>query len=72
MKSFFLRLSVMALFPTLASAAELPSRKPQPAPAMRKCEIGGMSGYMAPGSDVCVKISGFISAQVTVGPHTKP
>ena len=55
-----------------ASAAELPSRKETSAAAhVKTCEINGKPGYVFPGSDICVKFSGYISGQVSAGSHTK-
>jgi hypothetical protein len=50
------------------NAAELPSGKAtsQTAP-VKMCEISGKPGYRPPGSDVCVKFSGYVSGQVSAG-----
>jgi hypothetical protein len=53
---------------TSASAAELPSRKANSPPATAKaCEIDGKPGYRVPGSEVCMRLSGYISGQVSAG-----
>ena len=51
-----------------ANAAELPSREAttQTAP-VKMCEIAGKPGYRLPGSNVCVKLSGYVSGQVSAG-----
>ncbi|MGD0721859.1 MAG: porin [Roseiarcus sp.] len=41
-------------------------RAPPPKPA-RACNIGGMNGYVIPGTSTCVKISGYVSAGVEAG-----
>jgi hypothetical protein len=58
-----------ALFVAMAGtpqAAELPSgRKATPAAAHAKaCNINGESGFIVPGSDACVKISGSVAVEV--------
>ena len=50
-----------------ATAAELPSRQAQSAPAAKKCRIGGQEGVIIPGSQTCVHLSGAASAQMTFG-----
>jgi hypothetical protein len=51
-----------------ASGAELPSRNaPPPAAKAKTCSIGGVPGFTLPGSDVCVRIGGSVSAQVSAG-----
>ena len=50
-----------------ATAAELPSRQTQPAPAAQKCQIDGQEGVILPGSGTCIRLSGYVSAQTTFG-----
>jgi hypothetical protein len=50
-----------------AQAADLPTRKAAPAEYMRICNVGGEAGFLLPGSDVCFKISGYITAQIEGG-----
>jgi hypothetical protein len=58
----------LVMFAASASAAELPSRKtPPPAATVKTCEIDGKEGFRLPDSDVCMKISGYVSGQVTAG-----
>ena len=45
-----------------ANAAELPSRHAQPAPAAKKCQIDGHEGVVLPGSETCMRVSGYVSA----------
>lgn len=53
----------------VADSAELPSRNaPSPAAALKTCSVHGEPGVVPPGSDACVKVSGLVSAQVSVGP----
>jgi Porin subfamily len=60
--------SCCALFLTSgAQGADLPTRKAQPADFVKTCNVGGMAGFILPGSDTCFKISGYISAQVGGG-----
>jgi hypothetical protein len=48
-------------------AADLPTRRAQPADFVRVCTVGGMAGFVLPGSDTCLKISGYFTAQVGGG-----
>jgi Porin subfamily len=50
-----------------AQAADLPTRKAAPAEYVRICNVGGMAGFVVPGSDTCLKISGYMNAQITGG-----
>ena len=47
-----------------AQAADLPTRKAAPVEYVRVCNVGGITGWTLPGSDTCVKFSGYITAQV--------
>ena len=50
-----------------AQAADLPTKKAAPAEYVKICNVGGMAGFIIPGSDTCLKISGYITAQVEGG-----
>jgi hypothetical protein len=50
-----------------AQAADLPTRKAAPAEYVKICNVGGMAGFILPGSDTCFKISGYVTAQVEAG-----
>ena len=50
-----------------ADAADLPTRKAAPVEYVKVCTVGGITGWTLPGSDTCVKFSGFISAQFAGG-----
>lgn len=50
-----------------ATAAELPSRQAQPAQTAKKCRIDGEEGMILPGSGTCMRVSGFVNAQVGFG-----
>ncbi len=55
-----------------AIAAELPSREATPpARAAETCEIDGKPGYRLPGSDVCLKLGGYVSGQISAGSLAK-
>jgi len=54
-----------------AAAAELPMRQPKPEPAAKKCHIGGQDGVILPGSATCVRLSGYVSGNVTFGTAAK-
>jgi hypothetical protein len=50
-----------------AQAADLPTRKSAPAEYVKVCNVGGMAGFVLPGSDTCFKISGSVVAHVLAG-----
>ncbi len=50
-----------------ATAAELPSRQAQPAPAAKKCQIDGQEGIVLPGAGTCMRVSGYVNAQAAFG-----
>ena len=51
-----------------AQAADLPTKKAAPIVQYVKiCNVGGITGWTLPGSDTCVKLSGYITAQFTAG-----
>ena len=72
MKIWLLRSIVTAttaMVAVSAFAAELPSKNAKSAPPVksRSCEIDGQPGFELPGSETCIRISGYISAGVTAG-----
>ena len=51
-----------------AQAADLPTHKAAPVVEyVRICNVGGITGWVMPGSDTCIKISGYITAQFEGG-----
>ena len=50
-----------------AQAADLPTRKAAPVEYVRVCNVGGITGWTLPGSDTCVKFSGYVTAHVIGG-----
>jgi hypothetical protein len=50
-----------------AQAADLPTRKAAPAEYVKICNVGGMAGFIIPGSDTCLKIGGYITGQIEAG-----
>ncbi len=50
-----------------AGAAELPTMRSPPPKHARPCRVGGMEGYYLAGSNVCVRVSGYVSAGVAAG-----
>jgi len=50
-----------------AQAADLPTRKAAPVEYVKVCNVGGITGWTLPGSDTCVKFSGYITGQFTGG-----
>src|SRR5260370_14249054 len=53
-----------------AQAADLPTKKAAPAGYVRICNVGGMAGFVIPGSDTCLQISRDITGQLA-GSNTK-
>ena len=52
-----------------AQAADLPTKKGAPAAEYVKvCKVGGIAGFLVPGTDTCLKISGFVTARYAAGP----
>jgi hypothetical protein len=64
-KGAIVLLALAAMLPTVAGgrSAELPTMKTKRPEAVKTCEIGGMAGVLVPGSGMCVKIGGYISAE---------
>ena len=65
-----LLLSAAAGIVTVASAqaADLPTKKAAPAAEYVKiCTVGGITGFVLPGSDTCMKIGGYITGQFEGG-----
>ena len=52
---------------TFAQAADLPTRKAAPVDYVKVCNVGGITGWTLPGSDTCLKFSGFVTAQFAGG-----
>ena len=50
-----------------AQAADLPTKKAAPVEYVKVCNVGGITGWTLPGSDTCVKFSGYITAQFKGG-----
>jgi hypothetical protein len=50
-----------------AQAADLPTKKAAPVEYVRVCNVGGITGWTLPGSDTCVKFSGYLTAQFEGG-----
>src|SRR5580698_3838428 len=67
MKSILLGSAAGIVAVSAAQAADLPTRKAAPAEYVKICNVGGMAGFILPGSDTCFKISGYITGQVEGG-----
>ena len=50
-----------------AQAADLPTKKAAPVEYVKVCNVGGITGWTLPGSDTCVKFSGYITGQFEGG-----
>ncbi len=59
---------VFLLAASTDQAAELPSRDTKPPAAKAKhCEIAGQPGILAADGQTCIRVSGYVSTQATVG-----
>lgn len=67
MKSLLLGSAAGIVAVATAQAADLPTRKAAPVEFVRVCNVGGITGWTLPGSDTCVKLSGYITGQVEGG-----
>ena len=61
MKSLLLGSAAGIVAVGAAQAADLPTRKAAPVEYVRVCNVGGITGWTLPGSDTCVKLSGYIT-----------
>jgi len=51
-----------------AQAADLPTRKGAPSVEYVKvCKVGAIAGFVIPGSNTCLRISGYVNAQIAMG-----
>jgi hypothetical protein len=67
MKSILLGSAAGLVAVASAQAADLPTRKAAPVEYVRVCNVGGITGWTMPGSDTCVKISGYMTAHFIAG-----
>jgi hypothetical protein len=67
MKSILLGSAVGLVAVAAAQAADLPTRKSAPAEYVKVCNVGGMAGFVLPGSDTCFKISGSVVVHFDAG-----
>jgi len=68
MKSLLLGSAATLVVAAGAQAADLPTKKGAPAAEYVKvCQVGSIAGFIIPGSDTCLKISGYVNAQIAFG-----
>jgi hypothetical protein len=68
MKSLLLGSAATLVVAASAQAADLPTKKGAPAAEYVKvCQVGSIAGFIIPGSDTCLKISGYVNAQIAFG-----
>jgi hypothetical protein len=67
MKSLLLGSAAGIVAVASAQAADLPTKKAAPVEYVKVCNVGGITGWTLPGSDTCVKFSGYLTAQVEGG-----
>jgi Porin subfamily len=67
MKSLLLGSAAGIVAVATAQAADLPTRKAAPVEYVRVCNVGGITGWTLPGSDTCVKFSGYVTAHFIAG-----
>jgi hypothetical protein len=63
--SLLLSSAALVASATVGLAADLPSKKAAPVDYVKVCTIGSFTGFVIPGSDVCLKIGGFARYQYT-------
>ncbi len=66
-KSMLLGSAAAIVAVAAAQAADLPTRKAAPVQFVQICNVGGIIGWVLPGSDTCVKLSGYITGQFVGG-----
>jgi hypothetical protein len=71
MKSFLLGSAAGVVSVAGAQAADLPTKKAAPAEYVKICNVGGMAGFVIPGSDTCLKIGGYFTGQIEAGNTTR-
>lgn len=59
----FLYSTAVVIVPTVAMAADMPSKTAAPVDYVRVCKLGDVTGFVIPGSDTCLKVSGRIRAE---------
>src|SRR5258708_1039506 len=67
MKSLLLGSGAAIVAVAGAQAADLPTKKAAPAEYVKICNVGGMAGFVIPGSDTCLKIGGSVTAHIEAG-----
>ncbi len=67
MKSIMLGSAAGIVAVASAQAADLPTRKAAPVEYVKVCNVGGITGWTLPGSDTCVKISGYMTGHYIDG-----
>ena len=67
MKSILLGSAAGIVAVASAQAADLPTKKAAPAEYVKICNVGGMAGFVIPGSNTCLKIGGYVTAQIEAG-----
>ena len=67
LKTFLLGSAAWVIVTAGVEAADLPTRKAAAVGYVRVCDVGGVTGWTLPGSDTCVKFSGYITGQFTGG-----
>jgi hypothetical protein len=61
--SLFLSSAALVASATVGLAADLPSKKAAPVDYVKVCTITSFTGFVIPGTDVCLKIGGFVRYQ---------
>jgi len=68
MKSVLLGSAASLMVVASAQAADLPTKKGAPAAEYVKvCKVGDIAGWIVPGTDTCLKISGFVTGRYMAG-----
>ena len=60
-------LSAGAAMVDAARAADLPTLKAAPIAYVQTCNVAGMAGFVIPGTQTCLKISGYVELELSAG-----
>ena len=70
-KGVFLGVAACVAGAAAASAADLPTRKAAPVEYVRICDAFGAGFFYIPGTDTCLKVGGFVLAQMGILPSSQ-
>jgi hypothetical protein len=59
--------SIVVVASTGAEAADFSADRAAPVDFVKACNVGGMAGFVLPGSDACLRISGYVTGGIAAG-----